>query len=403
MKKFNQLVLTRESMELTEEVSAIPEEEVAVVENEEQAEAVEDTAVLEADMETGDDIVEGITDAEQAVADLEALSDVVKEAEVDGGLTPMEAKAVEVTHESIMSSLGLSHRHGDHVLAPVYEPENYAVGNAMRGHATRMTHENLQTNIKTVGNMIAIGGAKLVQFIKDMIAKIMEMVKRFEMMISLLERQVNAIPQDAQLDAKEVRSGDTLAVDLSMGNRAGPLEAFNGLRAAVNFIAAGSSDIQFMTAALSSGKYPPPSALATRMNNYAKLSEKLAGGEYLAFRPDRHDFEVKASPVASEVTLATKDQMLDILTEARHLDTALKGTRERLSRATEALSHSQKKDIYGESQGNNERDLTKTIYAVANTMNRYASRQVSAGLRLVRLSIAHHKVPTQGGTQGVTP
>lgn len=389
MKKFAQLVKTNENMDLTQEVDAIPEEDVAPTELEESAEVTEMTGEVDASLAEGEEIVEGIADAEQAVTDLEALSEIVTEAQVDGGLTPTEAIAVEATHESIMSSIGLSHRNSDYVLAPVYEPSNYALNNAMRGPATVMTHENLQANIKTVGNLISIGVQKLGQIIKDLIAKFMEMAKRYEMMISLLERQVNAIPRDAQM-ANKSTDDRQLCEAVTVKGTANATGLMNALNVAQQLIVVGASDIQAYTANMASRVPNAIGEVTKRMSNYAKIGEGLSGARKTYFREDQITIGIEATPIAQSVDYATREQMLALLQSARKLDSAMITVRDRLSKAQAALSQQVKTDLSGGHVNTDERIYTKAIYATASSMSQEANNQMRAVLTLIRASMAQY-------------
>ncbi len=150
MSRFAQIIATVENLSESGQLGAT---EDAL----EAAQTAADVAEGNADIIEGvgeiDNIATGIEDAFEAEDKIEDLLEAAEDTLKDGGMSDKEAKLLEVSHESIMSTLGMGHRTTSFSKSPVCTLESY--GSAMtRSSSTIYTIESLKDSVKSIANNI---------------------------------------------------------------------------------------------------------------------------------------------------------------------------------------------------------------------------------------------------------
>lgn len=170
------------------------------------AEVVEDAAEL-------DNIDTGVDDAFEAVDRIEELKDVAEGAMQEGGLTEDAAKTLEIAHESIMSSLGLSHRKTNLSAKPVTTFESYR-SSTSRAHATMVTLESLGDSIKTVVENIKRALKAALNMVQNFVAGLIRNRSLMDKHLTNLESKLKAIPSTAKPKSPTVKGGaNSIRVD----------------------------------------------------------------------------------------------------------------------------------------------------------------------------------------------
>lgn len=108
---FQQLIANAESLEqagdITNQLSVPSDEPIKAEEHHIVTDVVEDETNLTSDFNDIDNISTGINEAEKSIETIDELKETLDEDDVTG-VSPLTMTAVQVTHEAIMQSLGLS-------------------------------------------------------------------------------------------------------------------------------------------------------------------------------------------------------------------------------------------------------------------------------------------------------
>lgn len=153
------------------------------------AEVIADTAEI-------DNIEVAIEDAMEAEDKIDTLLDAAEDTMKEGGMSDKEAKLLEISVESIMSNLGMSHRNDTtgRYKSPVSTLEHFA-GDG-KGSATLLTIESLKEKAKTVGTTIV---AALKAALNSVISFLVRLTKNralLEKHLTNLQKYVGSIKSD---------------------------------------------------------------------------------------------------------------------------------------------------------------------------------------------------------------
>lgn len=149
------------------------DEEIAEAADDEVV-AVEDAAEAEAEAGEIGELNDGMDAAFDAVDRVEELKDVAADAiEKDGGLSETEAGIIEATHESVMSSLGMSHRNTKLSVNPVVTMEHYSSPRTKLS-ASMVTMEKLSDSVNQLKDHISDGWKKFIEMIKAALKRYIE-------------------------------------------------------------------------------------------------------------------------------------------------------------------------------------------------------------------------------------
>lgn len=217
MSRFANLVATIENLE---EVAPV---EDAVTAAETTAEVAEATSAVEADVtqiENVDQGIEAATDAHDKLGELTEIAETslaaegeeVAEGEVgqEGeGLTEKEAALVEITHETIMASLGYK------VERKTYTAESFS-NKRSRRQVTIDTLESLTDKAKNLGQNILKALKSAFDTVVGFIAKIINNRALMEKHLNNLESRVKALTDNLTPKDKTISAG---AATLSMGGK----------------------------------------------------------------------------------------------------------------------------------------------------------------------------------------
>lgn len=185
-----------------EEIAAAADEEVGEIE----AEAADESAATEMT-----ELNQGMDTAFDAVDRIEELRDVAADAiENDGGLTETEAGVIEATHESLMKSLGMSHRETKFSVSPVVTMEHYSSPRTKLS-ASMVTMEKLSDSVSQLKTHISDGFKKFIEMLKASIKRYVEETFTLRGQAQKLLSSVNAMPADAK-PAQAQLSGSAVAV-----------------------------------------------------------------------------------------------------------------------------------------------------------------------------------------------
>lgn len=232
MAKLGNLVTTFENLSesgaLGATEDALDAAETATDVAEGNAEIVEDAGAL-------DNVDTGIDGAFEAVDRVEDLAEVAEDAMKEGGLTEDAAKTLEIAHESIMSSIGLSVASG-RSNKPVMTFENYRSAQS-RAHATQVTLEALGESVKNVIETIKRALKAALAMVQNFVAGLLRNRALMEKHLNNLESKVKAIPSSAKKKADTVKGG---ANQIRINGKADPATAAAILKTATALLAAGT-------------------------------------------------------------------------------------------------------------------------------------------------------------------
>lgn len=177
---------------------------VAAMEDESQAaELAIDTAgsdSMEADMvdvvDMSADIESGTDEMEQTVQDADQLErhvEVLTSAEGEGGASPELIEATEIAVESIYNRLGIYGSTG----IPALEAFSTKTG---RARNTRVAIEDIKGKLKSIWEAVKLAFTKMINFVKDFFAKLLDTKKKALARITALEVKVKGLTGSAKTE-----------------------------------------------------------------------------------------------------------------------------------------------------------------------------------------------------------
>lgn len=199
MSRFANLVATIENLS---ESGALGATEDALEAAQTAADVAEGNAEIIKDAGELDNIDTGIEDAFEAQDKIEDLIEAAEETAQNGGMSDKEAKLLEISHESIMSTLGMGHRTTGLSANPVASLESYASAQT-RMPATLVTIESLKDSVKNLGG-------KIIAALKAALSTVVNFVVGLLRNRALMEKHLNNLKaQVEKLDAAKLKMKET--------------------------------------------------------------------------------------------------------------------------------------------------------------------------------------------------
>lgn len=254
----------------------------------------------------------GIEDAFEAEGKIENLLEAAEKTLAEGGMSDDEAKLMEITHESIMSSIGMSHRHTSMSSSPVSSMESYASPKTRRS-ATILTIESLGDSAKSVvKNIIAALKAALnvvISFITGLLRN-----------RALMEKHIgNLITQAKKIDTtkqkKRQESFSTSAGALSVGGSASIATAKEVLTGASELVA-GSLLLSSSIGAVKD----PESAVEDVLRVFTGTIHATNGRTLkVAKKDDGVSITFEEGKKADKIAAPSKDEIVTLLEQAKRV------------------------------------------------------------------------------------
>lgn len=311
--KFGNIVATMESLSeqgaLGATEDALEAEQTATDVAEGNVEVTEGAKALEG-MDTG------IEDAFAAGDKIEDLLENAEETMKEGGMTEGQAKILEITHESIMSSIGMGHRHSGMSKNPLVTLESYASAGT-RGSATAVTLEGLMDSAKSIANNIVKALKSLLNTVMNFLAGLVKNRWLMEKHLNNLAAQVEKIEAGAKPAKDKITGG---AAALTVDGKAGVAEAKKILASAGKLCAASAA----VAASIKTSKNGADAVSSAR--SAVKLLPKngdgygfLTGGRKVSIKEEGESLEVTVSESkgAKEIAAPSKAEMAGLLKDAK--------------------------------------------------------------------------------------
>lgn len=264
-----------------------------------------------------DNLNTGIEDAFEASDRVEELLGAAEETMQQGGMSEKEAELLEISHESILSSLGMGHRTTTHTSNPVPSLESFG-SEVSRGSATLVTVESLKDTGKTIISKIVAALKAAWNTVSNFIAGLLRNRAVMARHLDNLEAKVKAIPADAK-PAKD--SFKTAAAALSVAGKADVSTAKKILMTAKGLVNASITiSGAFGAAADSKGAVTTIKAAVQRLPKRGSDFGDLTHGRTIAVKTedDYVTLEVKDSGAKAEsIEAPSKAQMLDLISDAK--------------------------------------------------------------------------------------
>ena len=208
--KFGNIVATMESLaegvEHVEAQDGVEAQETAT----EVAEVAGKTSAVEQQVEGTDAAIDDAFEAGDKVAELTEVAEASLGKDGEGpGLTEGEAALVEITHESILSSIGLPYQR------QVFTAESFG-SNARE--TTRATLEGLMDSAKDIGGKIVAALKAALNTVMNFLAGLIKNRALMDKHLANLQAKVGAVDASAVQKEKELTAG---AKALSVGGKAG--------------------------------------------------------------------------------------------------------------------------------------------------------------------------------------
>ncbi len=176
----------------------------------------------------------GIEDAFEAGDHIEELLEAAEGTMKEGGMTEQEAKLLEVSHESIMRSLGMSHRTTSLSKNPIVTIESYG-SSQTRQSATIATIESLVSSGKNIVTQLIAALKAAWNTVSNFVAGLLRNRDLMDKHLSNLQAKVKALGDDLKPRAESFKAG---AASLSVDGKASPATARQILQSASSLIAA---------------------------------------------------------------------------------------------------------------------------------------------------------------------
>lgn len=312
--KFAQLVPTRESIS---ESGALGATQDALKAAETTVDVAEGNVEMSKDAAELDNLDAAIVDAFDGIKAIEELKDLAEETMKEGGMTPRVAKALEISHESIMSSLGMSHRKTTESKNPIVTMESFKSAQT-RISGTIQTMENLQESINTVKQKVMAGLKQAIAMVMQFFGSLTKNRQAMEQHLNNLAGQVTAIGADAQKKAEQI-SGGAATISVNGQANAGTartllasakslLEGAMMLTVEIGKINPAQGDPAVMTNALSEKTQGLVSSLGNN-NAFTKGRKLAAEGGLLGL--------VEGGGTAEQATAPSREEMTGLLNEAK--------------------------------------------------------------------------------------
>lgn len=254
-----------------------------------------------------------IEDAFAADKQVEALLDAAEETMKDGGMSAREAKLLEVSHESIMSSIGMGHRTSGHTSNPIVSLESYGSFQT-RQSATLATLESIKDTAKGLVDTIIKG-------LKAALSTVMNFISGLLRNRTLMARHIdNLIGRVGKIDtSKEKHKKDKIkagAEALSVDGKASFASAEKVIDSAGKYVSAAESIAAKIKAELANGKEAGASLRkAVSGLGPATYGRKLVVEE----KDDVVSVKFEEGKKASEIEAPTKEQMNQLLKSAKEV------------------------------------------------------------------------------------
>lgn len=162
-----------------------------------EADEVEAEAELETEVTEIAELNKGLDLATDGISRIEELKDMTEDAiKTDGGLSETEAGVIEVTHESIMSALDMSHRRGKGSKNPVSTMESYRQPKT-KLTASMVTMEKLSESVNQLKSQVSDGIRKFIEMITGMVSRFIKETFTMQGQAKKFLAQAKAIPDNA--------------------------------------------------------------------------------------------------------------------------------------------------------------------------------------------------------------
>lgn len=275
-----------------------------------------------------DNMDTGIEDAFEAENKIEDLLEAAEETMKDGGMSESEAKLLEVSHESIMSTLGMGHRTSGLSANPVLSMESYGSAQT-RLSATMATVESLKENAKSIA-------ANIVRALKAALATVVNFIVGLLRNRALMEKHLNNLKSqvdkiDTTKYSKSKEDFATAAGPLTVDGKASVATANQILDSAKKVIAAAvtiSSVLKTKADADPDEAVAAVRAAVTGIGRHGDGYGHLTAGRHLKIEEKEGSINVTASEgsaKADKIAAPSKQEMSGLLGKALEV---IRGLRE---------------------------------------------------------------------------
>lgn len=285
------------------------------------AEVIEGTGAIE-NLDTG------IEDAFEAEDKIEDLLEAAEETMQEGGMSESEAKLLEVSHESIMSTLGMGHRTSGLSNNPILSMESYG-SEQTRLSATMATVESLKDSAKTIATNIAKALKAALTTVINFIVGLLRNRGLMEKHLNNLKSQVDKLDTTKYSKAKEDFA--TAAGPLTVDGKASVATANQILDSAKKVVAAAVTISSVLKTKADADPEEAVTAVRSAVTGIGRNGDgygHLTAGRHLKIEEKEGTINVTASEgsaKADKIAAPSKQEMAGLLTKA--LD-VIKGLRE---------------------------------------------------------------------------
>lgn len=295
----------------------------------------------------------GIEDAFAAEKKVENLLDAAEETMQTGGMSPAEAKLLEVTHESIMYSIGMSHRTTGMSQSPILSLESYSQSGT-KGAATVATMEKLGETLKKIGSRIIEALKAALDKVMGFISGLMRNRTLMEKHLRNLESRVKSIDTSKQEKSKERISAGASA--LSVGGEASVGTAEKVIKGAMELVGAAETMSNFI------GSDKSAEEAAATVRSAAARVKTVSGGRTLKVEDGAEGVVTLAfteGKTAKDIAAPNKDEMLRLLGSAQKALKELQGFEKTQNKFKDGVANlikrlSEVKDVVRSKVGNDE-------------------------------------------------
>lgn len=290
-----------------------------------------------------DNMDTGIEDAFEAEGKIEDLLDAAEETLKEGGMSEAEAKLLEVSHESIMSTLGMGHRNTQLSRNPVCSLESYA-GEQTRRSATMVTIESLKDS--------AMGIAKnIVAALKAALATVLNFIVGLLRNRGLMEKHLNNLKSKVdKIDTTKFKKSKedfaAAASSLTVDGKASVATATQILESAKKVVAGAITISSVLKTKADADPEEAVSAVRSAVTSIGRHGDgygHLTGGRHLKIEEKDGVINVTASEgsaKADKIAAPSKQEMSGLLTKALEVIRGLREfekTQTKLKDAVEAI------------------------------------------------------------------
>lgn len=404
MRNFAALVATQENLEVA---TGGDGNEVQVANTTaEVAEASADVSANVAEIEQVDANIDSATASQDKVAELTEIAEAslagegeeVAEGEVgqEGeGLSEKEAALVEITHESIMQSLGFD------VQRNMYTRESFGSVRGKR-EVTMEALDNLKASAKKLGEGIVKALKAALEMVIGFVAKIINNRALMERHLNNLAKRVNDVAGDAKLSKDKLTVS---AAALSFGGKANAetaVRVINGMDECLN-VATKYAEALYRDKSATELSVDSTNPNAMTLSNNGEGQGVLGGGK--AFKLIKGEdgglkFDIiEVGGVVNEIAAPNKSEMAKVLAAAKQLLSKLRDAekiRSRLQDVVAAIKSMAERGVAevtsrvgtekSKAEGSAKKSVNIKAATVRSFMTRFVTTTFSNSFRVIKAS-----------------